>query len=78
MVNWRISVSLYRLVRRYGLVQVVWRNTQLVGCGSAKCPGGGTFVVCSYYPPGNYNGQRPWLQSDSLTSTPVQGSREEA
>ncbi|KAG0568949.1 hypothetical protein KC19_6G054200 [Ceratodon purpureus] len=44
--------------------QVVWRNSQFVGCGSANCPGGGTFVVCSYNPPGNFNGQRPYLQSD--------------
>ncbi|CAM6107231.1 unnamed protein product [Calypogeia fissa] len=39
--------------------QVVWRNTQRLGCGSARCAAGGTFVVCSYDPPGNYIGQKP-------------------
>ncbi|BBN12019.1 pathogenesis-related protein 1 [Marchantia polymorpha subsp. ruderalis] len=40
--------------------QVVWRNTQRVGCGSATCAAGGKFVVCSYDPPGNYIGQKPY------------------
>jgi pathogenesis-related protein 1 len=40
--------------------QIVWRNTQRVGCGSASCTGGATFVVCSYDPPGNYVGQWPY------------------
>jgi len=57
--------------------QVVWRNSQMVGCGSANCPGGGTFVVCSYNPPGNFNGERPYLQSDNiLIRSAVEGSRE--
>ncbi|KAG0585482.1 hypothetical protein M758_2G014700 [Ceratodon purpureus] len=56
--------------------QVVWRNSQSVGCGSATCPGGGKFVVCSYYPPGNYNGQKPYLQSK--TTPAVEGGLEEA
>jgi len=46
--------------------QVVWKKSQRVGCGSANCQGGGKFVVCSYDPPGNFNGQRPYLQSDNI------------
>ncbi|KAK9097095.1 hypothetical protein Sjap_022592 [Stephania japonica] len=40
--------------------QVVWRNSVRLGCGSAACNSGGTFVVCSYDPPGNYNGESPY------------------
>ncbi|KAL2628651.1 hypothetical protein R1flu_013337 [Riccia fluitans] len=40
--------------------QVVWRNTVRVGCGSARCSNGGKFVVCSYDPPGNWNGEWPY------------------
>lgn len=39
--------------------QVVWRNTQQVGCGVARS-GGQEIWVCNYNPPGNYNGQRPY------------------
>ncbi|KAG6013705.1 hypothetical protein E4U54_006423 [Claviceps lovelessii] len=42
--------------------QVVWKNTQSVGCAWNKCNGGdgkaiGYYVVCRYSPPGNYLGQ---------------------
>ncbi|KAG6554282.1 hypothetical protein Mapa_004198 [Marchantia paleacea] len=40
--------------------QVVWKSSQRVGCASASCPGGGTFVGCNYDPPGNYVGQKPY------------------
>ena len=43
--------------------QVVWRNTQLVGCGYTACEGDRfTFEiwVCNYDPPGNYIGQTPY------------------
>lgn len=40
--------------------QVVWRNTQSVGCGKAPCSNGWTFISCNYYPPGNYIGERPY------------------
>jgi len=59
--------------------QVVWRNSQMVGCGSANCPGGGKFVVCSYNPPGNFNGEKPYLQSDNtVIPSEVEGSRAES
>ena len=39
--------------------QVVWKNTQQVGCGVARS-GEQEIWVCNYNPPGNYNGQRPY------------------
>jgi hypothetical protein len=40
--------------------QIVWRNTDLVGCGVADCGGNEEVWVCNYDPPGNYVGQRPY------------------
>jgi myb proto-oncogene protein len=41
--------------------QIVWRATTAVGCAIAPCGGGrSTFAVCSYNPPGNYVGVRPY------------------
>jgi pathogenesis-related protein 1 len=43
--------------------QVVWRNTQRVGCGYSTCQSQGyTFEiwVCNYDPPGNFIGQTPY------------------
>ena len=40
--------------------QVVWRNSVHLGCARAKCHNGWMFVICSYDPPGNYEGERPY------------------
>ena len=47
--------------------QVVWRDSQSLGCGVTTCTkgspfGGGDwqFWVCNYDPPGNFNGTRPY------------------
>jgi len=40
--------------------QVVWRNTQRIGCAKVRCDNGGTFITCNYDPPGNYVGERPY------------------
>ena len=40
--------------------QVVWRNTRMVGCAHVVCRSGAIFIICNYYPPGNYIGQRPY------------------
>nr|CAD1824773.1 unnamed protein product [Ananas comosus var. bracteatus] len=40
--------------------QVVWRTTEQLGCAKITCATGDTFVVCEYYPPGNYIGARPY------------------
>ena len=39
--------------------QAVWRDTAELGCGLAVgC--GNMWMVCNYYPPGNYVGRRPY------------------
>ena len=40
--------------------QVVWRNSIQIGCAKVQCTTGGAFIICSYDPPGNYVGQRPY------------------
>ncbi|VVB10477.1 unnamed protein product [Arabis nemorensis] len=40
--------------------QVVWKNTEWVGCAKLKCDNGGTFIICSYHRPGNVIGSRPF------------------
>ncbi|KAL3515401.1 hypothetical protein ACH5RR_022303 [Cinchona calisaya] len=41
--------------------QVVWRNSVRLGCARVQCTNNGWwFVICSYDPPGNFNGQRPY------------------
>jgi uncharacterized protein YkwD len=49
--------------------QVVWRDSQRLGCGVANCTSGSPFGsgggswqlwVCNYDPPGNYVGQKPY------------------
>ena len=36
--------------------QLVWKNTQKIGCGYV-CSGSYCYGACVYYPPGNYNNQ---------------------
>jgi pathogenesis-related protein 1 len=40
--------------------QVIWKNTQLVGCGKATAADGATYIACNYYPAGNWQGQKPY------------------
>ncbi|XP_076904155.1 basic form of pathogenesis-related protein 1-like [Bidens hawaiensis] len=40
--------------------QVVWRDSVYLGCAKVKCRNSWMFVICSYDPPGNYEGQRPY------------------
>ncbi|CAN8276180.1 unnamed protein product [Cochlearia groenlandica] len=40
--------------------QVVWRNSERVGCAKVICNDGGTFITCNYDPRGNYIGQLPY------------------
>ena len=40
--------------------QMAWRDTQQVGCAMTLCPSQGQIWVCSYNPPGNWVGQRPY------------------
>jgi hypothetical protein len=38
--------------------QLIWNDTQQVGCGVSVCKGF-NFWVCRYSPPGNFNGENP-------------------
>ncbi|KAI3445854.1 hypothetical protein Pfo_002519 [Paulownia fortunei] len=40
--------------------QVVWRDSVRVGCARVKCNNGWYYVVCSYDPPGNWEGEWPY------------------
>ncbi len=43
--------------------QIVWKNTERIGCGKATARRDGIFKVywvCQYDPSGNYVGQRPY------------------
>ncbi|KAG6406700.1 hypothetical protein SASPL_134314 [Salvia splendens] len=40
--------------------QVVWRNSNQLGCARAQCSNGWWFISCNYAPPGNYVGQSPY------------------
>lgn len=40
--------------------QVVWSSTTDIGCASVSCSDASTYIICSYYPPGNYVGEKPY------------------
>ncbi|XP_078169835.1 pathogenesis-related protein PRB1-3-like [Carex rostrata] len=41
--------------------QVVWRNSNQIGCARVVCDNNaGVFIICNYYPPGNYVGESPY------------------
>jgi pathogenesis-related protein 1 len=39
--------------------QMVWRESQQIGCAKAEC-NGNLIIVCNYDPPGNVLGQKPY------------------
>jgi len=39
--------------------QMVWRESQQIGCAKAECSGN-LIIVCNYDPPGNVLGQKPY------------------
>ncbi|WOG88643.1 hypothetical protein DCAR_0207878 [Daucus carota subsp. sativus] len=45
--------------------QIVWRDSCRLGCALQRCKNNDTFVVCSYDPPGNYVGEKPFLHYDN-------------
>ncbi|KAI3715917.1 hypothetical protein L6452_22907 [Arctium lappa] len=40
--------------------QMVWHDSTQLGCAKVKCRNSWWFVICSYDPPGNYEGERPY------------------
>ncbi|KAJ3706114.1 hypothetical protein LUZ61_009819 [Rhynchospora tenuis] len=49
--------------------QVVWRSSTKIGCAKVVCDNNaGIFIICSYNPPGNISGQRPYESDDIMIS----------
>ncbi|KAJ3669500.1 hypothetical protein LUZ60_011450 [Juncus effusus] len=47
--------------------QVVWHSSTQIGCAKVVCDNnGGIFIICSYSPPGNYVGQKPYYGMKAL------------
>lgn len=40
--------------------QIIWKDTQEVGCGMAVCKDKAQIWVCNYSPPGNVIGRKPY------------------
>jgi hypothetical protein len=40
--------------------QIIWRETQAVGCARVVCPDKSQLWVCNYHPAGNYIGEQPY------------------
>jgi len=40
--------------------QVVWKDSQVLGCAAASCADMQQIWVCNYDPPGNFIGQKPY------------------
>ncbi|OWM89259.1 hypothetical protein CDL15_Pgr010546 [Punica granatum] len=40
--------------------QIVWKDTRKLGCARVVCDNRDVFITCNYYPPGNYEGDRPY------------------
>lgn len=40
--------------------QLVWKDTKEMGCAMSVCGDNSQIWVCSYYPPGNFVGQKPY------------------
>uniref|UniRef100_A0A3Q3M225 Peptidase inhibitor 16 n=1 Tax=Mastacembelus armatus TaxID=205130 RepID=A0A3Q3M225_9TELE len=57
--------------------QMVWADTHKVGCAFHLCNSMEgldwervSFLVCNYYPPGNYEGERPYVEGDWCSRCP--------
>nr|XP_030147750.3 peptidase inhibitor 16 [Taeniopygia guttata] len=58
--------------------QVVWAETTRIGCGSSFCKKSHGIetenvhlLVCSYYPPGNMKGKKPYQEGPSCEMCPT-------
>ncbi|KAJ4880710.1 hypothetical protein Rs2_37765 [Raphanus sativus] len=48
--------------------QVVWRTSEKLGCARVRCDNGQILVICSYDPPGNDVGERPYFKEIKSSS----------
>jgi uncharacterized protein YkwD len=60
--------------------QVVWANTTKIGCGyqGPSCTSYGYLLVCDYFPGGNYEGQKPYVNSSAAKGGLVTDNTEES
>ncbi|XP_049914591.1 cysteine-rich venom protein TEL1-like isoform X1 [Epinephelus moara] len=70
--DWRYGVGSIngKVVGHY--TQMVWHNSNKVGCGIAYCPNSTYkyYYVCQYCPPGNYQYARPYKSGRSCGDCP--------
>ncbi|XP_062595872.1 GLIPR1-like protein 1 [Saccostrea cucullata] len=50
--------------------QVVWADSEYLGCAENPNCSGKTLVVCNYGPAGNFNNQRPYISGPSCSQCP--------
>ena len=50
--------------------QLVWAESQKMGCGMATCGSKGTVWVCNFYPAGNWMGEAPFCKANVPTDMP--------
>lgn len=66
--NWDFSTQSCKEGEECGhWTQVVWSSTMLVGCGYATCSEN-KYVFCDYSPPGNMEGEKPYIDGESCTA----------
>ena len=72
------DIDAYRFTPTTGhYTQVVWAETQYIGCGHITFPGGSGFrrlMVCNYGPSGNFVGDPVYIRARPCTMCPQQTS----
>ncbi|XP_006657419.2 pathogenesis-related protein 1-like [Oryza brachyantha] len=49
--------------------QVMWSRTRAIGCARVVCNNSaGVFIICNYYPSGNFPGERPFVRALTLSA----------
>jgi pathogenesis-related protein 1 len=51
--------------------QLVWANSQKMGCGMATCGDKGTVWVCNFFPAGNWEGEAPFCKANVPEDMPT-------
>ncbi|EYC22016.1 hypothetical protein Y032_0018g3665 [Ancylostoma ceylanicum] len=58
--------------------QVLWGETESVGCGIIQCDNGNSMAVCQYYPIGNRKGAPVYKAGKMLSECGSEGRKEVA
>jgi pathogenesis-related protein 1 len=51
--------------------QLVWAESNKMGCGMASCGNKGTVWVCNFYPAGNWMGEAPFCKANVPSTMPM-------